>query len=141
MAAYLKLFRSFNRRFSSVANNEYINIPEYPPILDGSLKEVKRRERESKYKKYNELHTVEEKLFALNLDKYYGWKCMVLKEHVYPYQFLPFVKFITRTYLVDVNKELFCKVQNVDIEECREAAQNVKKYLQETILFELKGKT
>uniref|UniRef100_A0A069DZ91 Putative 28s ribosomal protein s30 mitochondrial n=1 Tax=Panstrongylus megistus TaxID=65343 RepID=A0A069DZ91_9HEMI len=140
MASYLKLLRSINRRLSSVANNEYTKTPQYPPILNNSLKAVRKREREKRYAKYNSLHTVEEKLFALNLDKYYGWNCMTLKEHVYPYQFLPFVKFITRTYLVQDNKELFHKVQNVDIEECKQSAQNVRKYLQEAILFELKGK-
>ncbi|KAK9506160.1 hypothetical protein O3M35_008145 [Rhynocoris fuscipes] len=139
MGQHFKLYR-FIRRFSSLPSNEYSASPKYPTILDLSPKETRKRERNEKYEKYNNLHTVEEKLFALNLDRYYGWNSLILREHAYPYQFLPFVKFITRTYSVEVNQDLFHKILNVDIDQCKLEAVQLRKHLQDAIIFELKGK-
>lgn len=43
--------------------------------------------------------TVEEKLFELNMPKYYGWKSVILGDKAVPYNFLPWVQFATRTHL------------------------------------------
>ena len=136
----IKFNPSVFRQVSYQAGNEYTKIPSYPEITDTSKCAEARRNILAKHKKIEALNTVEEKLFALNLDKYYGWKSLILKEGGYPYNFLPFVKHITRTYLKEVSNADFHKAQRLNLDECQELLNRVRPHLQDALLFELKGK-
>lgn len=136
----IKLNPTFYRQISFQAGNEYTKVPKYPEILDISEKAVARREKLAKHKRIEALKTVEEKLFALNIDKYYGWKSLILKEGEYPYNFLPLVKHITRTHLKEVDSSGFHKAQRLNLEESQELLDRVRPHLQDALLFELKGR-
>ncbi|XP_013140448.1 PREDICTED: 28S ribosomal protein S30, mitochondrial [Papilio polytes] len=96
----------WTRRYSHAAlpdENEYTETPVYPPILDMSLQGRKLRERQSVHEKIKNLNTVEEKQIALNMPRYYGWKCVMLNENRVPYNALPLVQCYTRTHFKPVN--------------------------------------
>lgn len=136
----IKLNPTVYRQISFQAGNELTKVPKYPEVLDLSEKAVAGREKLAKHKRIEALHTVEEKLFALNVDKYYGWKSLVLKEGEYPYNFLPFVNHITRTQLKEVDSVGFHKAQRLNLQESQELLDRVRPHLQDALLFELKGK-
>lgn len=110
------------------AEDGFTKTPEYPPILDLSRKCVERRKEESWYKKIERQETVEEKLFEINVPRYWGWKCLMLREGEIPYNSLNFAQYITRTHILDsqelpesyiTNKELALKLAG-DIKGCVE---------------------
>ncbi|CAH1407344.1 unnamed protein product [Nezara viridula] len=136
----IKLKPSVYRQVSFQAGNEYTKVPKYPEILDISEKANANREKLAKHKRIEALNTVEEKLFALNMDKYYGWKSLILKEGEYPYNFLPLVKHITRTHVKEVDSVGFHKAQRLNLEESQELLDRVRPHLQDALLFELKGR-
>ncbi|XP_050667859.1 39S ribosomal protein S30, mitochondrial [Leptidea sinapis] len=95
------------RRFTQPAiseQNEYTDVPNYPPILDTSLQGRKQRKRETLYENIKALKTVEEKQIALNMPRYYGWPCIMFKENSVPYNAMPFVQYYTKTYFKSIHK-------------------------------------
>lgn len=125
------------RHVANIVKNEYAKTSKYPEILDLCKKEVARREKLAKHKRIEALKTVEEKLFALNLDKYYGWNSYILREGVYPLNFLPFVRHITRTNIKETDKKTFHKAQGLNFEECQELLSRVRPHIQDALLFEI----
>lgn len=104
----------------------------YPEILDVSPRGEHRRLQEEYFNKIKNLATVEEKLFAINLPKYYGWPTFVLKENFVPYNFLPFSQFITRTVLSENNRLPLCLSEdNLNL-----LKERVKEELEKVIIFE-----
>lgn len=108
--------------------DEYNPVPKYPPIQDNSKKVVIRREEENWYDKIKRIGTVEEKLFEINVPRYWGWKCLMLKEGKLPFDSLRLNQYVTRTHVLDakempeyysINKELAGKLAN-DIKLCIE---------------------
>lgn len=79
--------------------DEYTKDAEYPPILDTTFQAKLLHKRESWYDHLQQLNTVEEKQIALNMPRYYGYKCLMLSENKFPYNCLPFVQHSTRTSL------------------------------------------
>lgn len=75
----------------------------YPEIVSVTPRAIYRRQQEAYFDKIKKLGTVEEKLIALNLPKYYGWPSFILKENVVPYNYLPFAQFFTRTVISEVS--------------------------------------
>jgi len=112
----------------------------YPLIHDLSPRATKARERESLAGKYRKLKTVEEKLFAVNLPRYYGWNSLHLKEGESPYNYLPFVQYSTRSLVNRVDMEGFYKLRGMSLEETGGYVERLRPLLQEALLFELKGK-
>jgi len=78
---------------------EYTKEPNYPPIIDNSYEAKKQRKLQAYHEEYKQVGTVEEKLFKLNLPKYYGYKALMLSEQNVPYNSLSFVQYATRTEL------------------------------------------
>ncbi|XP_032687299.1 39S ribosomal protein S30, mitochondrial [Odontomachus brunneus] len=72
----------------------------YLPIEDLSFKAKKRRREEAWYEEIRNLETVEEKLFKVNMPKYYGWKLLYLEEGRIPYGVLKYTQYITRTHVM-----------------------------------------
>ncbi|XP_076646293.1 mitochondrial ribosomal protein S30 [Halictus rubicundus] len=108
----------------------------YSPILDLSKQGVKRRAKEEWHNKIQKLESVEEKLFGLNMPYYYGWKSLLLQEGIIPYNSLQHTQYITKTHLVDNQKlpnfyDNLCTPEQLDI-----LVQNVKKPIQDAIIFE-----
>lgn len=97
-------------------NNE---PPEYPPILDQSVKGKREREVQKWHKIIQDMPSVEEKQFELNMPKYYGHWTAHLYSHNVHYNHAEFAQFVTRT--------------NVDTEQWPGAYdsldENVKKFL------------
>lgn len=65
-----------------------------------SFKGRKRRQREAWYEEIKALETVEEKLFKVNMPRYYGWRLLLLKEDKIPYDTLKYTQYITRTHVM-----------------------------------------
>nr|CAD7593458.1 unnamed protein product [Timema genevievae] len=134
--ANLELFRlSSLRYYSSVNENDYSETPEYPPIIDDSLDARKKRRKLSWHDKIKRLKTVEEKLFEINMPKYYGWRCFLLKEGVIPYNSLNFTQYATRTYLVK-NEDLPAYYSKEIEEEASCLADSIQSQVEDAILFE-----
>lgn len=99
--------------------DEYNPVPKYPAIRDNSKKAVTRQQEETWYQKIERQDTVEEKLFEINVPRFWGWKCLMLKEARLPYNSLSLNQYITRTHVLDakempeyysINKELAGKL-------------------------------
>uniref|UniRef100_A0A1B6C0F5 28S ribosomal protein S30, mitochondrial n=1 Tax=Clastoptera arizonana TaxID=38151 RepID=A0A1B6C0F5_9HEMI len=131
---FCRLKKSERLCFSTSLSDEYTEKPEYPPILDLTEKEIKHRNLEFENEKHQKLHTVEEKLFAINLPRYYGWESLILKEGVIPYNFLPLVQYITRTKFVETSK-LHIDTNISDISE--DIIEDIRNQIQEAIILEL----
>lgn len=78
-------------------NSEFSEHAEYPPIADTSYKAKKTREVLKWHEKIKKIGTIEEKLIEINIPRYYGYKCLMLDENVFPYNTLPFFKYVTKT--------------------------------------------
>nr|CAD7428229.1 unnamed protein product [Timema monikensis] len=131
----IPLIRSSLRYYSSVNEDEYSETPEYPPIIDDSLDARKKRLKLSWHDKIKSLKTVEEKLFEINIPKYYGWKCFLLKEGVIPYNSLDFTQYATRTYLMK-NEDLPAYYSKEIEEEACCLADSIQSQVEDAILFE-----
>lgn len=134
-----KKILKLSSRFYSI-DSDYRRKAVYPEILDTSEEAENLRKKHRQAAQIRKLHTVEEKLFAVNLPRYYGWNSLILEEGKYPYNFLPFVQHVTRTNRVNVGKELLYKVLNKDPGLTKEVLGKIRPLLQEALLFELKGR-
>lgn len=80
---------------------EYTKEPHYPAIQELSFKANQLRKRAAWYEHIRELPTVEEKLLAINMPRYYGYKCLMLRDDKFRYDCLPFVQHSTRTVFAE----------------------------------------
>lgn len=87
----------------SLAQSEYTDKPEYPPIEDLSLKVRRQKKIQSWYDKIQNLQTIEEKQIELNMPKYYGYKCHMLNEQKTPYNGLSMIQHRTETVFEEVD--------------------------------------
>lgn len=115
---------------------EYTETPQYPPIVDTSFKARKQRMENQWHEKIKAIKTVEEKLFEINMPRYYGWVSIMLREGSIPYDSLPFVQHITRTHLREF-KDL--APYSTDLEEdSNKLLGQVKPLIEEALIFEFK---
>lgn len=122
------------RKYSSALvseSKENVEV-EYPKILDVSEIPTELRRKEAYYERIKKLNTVEEKLLALNLARYYGWPSFHLKEGTIPYNFLPLSQFITRSEVKEV-EELPAYLDN---DKTRKLLADIKPELEKVIVFE-----
>lgn len=104
----------------------------YPQVNDVSPHGVFRTQQEKYFEKIKALETVEEKIIALNMPRYWGWPAFILKEGVLPYNPLPFAQFLTRTVISQSNKlPLFRKDESTQT-----LLTQLKKELEKVVLFE-----
>lgn len=123
-----------SKRLSSAVVS--VSEPHYPPIVEqGPLAEKLRRKEE--WHKWLKSHdTVEEKLYELNMPKYYGWEAVRLNERTVPYNFLPWAQFATRTH-IEVNETIKPIYSDASLDdEASELATQLKSQVEEVILFE-----
>jgi len=115
---------------------EYTETPQYPPILDISYEARMQRKRNEWYEKIKSLKTVEEKLFEINMPRYYGWKTIMLCEDSIPYNTLSFAQHVTRTHFRDF-KDLPPHSASVE-EESNKLLGQIKPCIEEALIFEYK---
>lgn len=137
---FSKLKKTVSRTFAQAVpaeENEYTDTPEYPPILDMSLKARKLRERQTVHQNIQKINTVEEKQIALNLPRYYGWKSIVLNESKVPYNAMPLVQFYTRTHFKEIENlpNLYTELSSM----AAEVVQEIKSQIEDSIVIENDG--
>ncbi|XP_075979606.1 mitochondrial ribosomal protein S30 [Anticarsia gemmatalis] len=120
-----------------VEQNEFTETPEYPPILDQSLEARKLRERQELHQKIQELNTVEEKQIALNMPRYYGWRCIMFNEDKVPYNAMPLVQCYTRSHFIPVDK--LPESYNETAASAEAVVQETKSLIEEAIAIENDG--
>lgn len=77
---------------------EYEEQAKYPPLP--KLTDKNKIEEAKLVDKFDQLKTVEEKLYYLNMPKYYGWYSAVIKDQMIPYGCLDFAQYSTWTRTV-----------------------------------------
>lgn len=120
-------------RLRSTTSSEYTSTPNYPPIYSLEPKAVTKRLIESGADKLKKVPTVEEKLLALNVPRYWGWDSVMVNEGNLPYDFLPFAQHITRTRMIEVDS----LPVPLPSETLQQVMKTVKDQLEKIIVFEL----
>ena len=139
LARCAPLIRRLQRNSSVPASNknELVDTDiKYPPILDLSRPARKRREREEWHTKVKKLGTVEEKIFELNMPRYYGWKVLKLTEGLIPYDPLPKAQFLTKTHIVEEPKLPSFYDNLLTAEEIDASVQQMKNQVEDALVFE-----
>jgi hypothetical protein len=107
----------------------------YAPIQDLSRKGIQEKKIQILCNKIRNLETVEEKIFKINMPRYYGWKTSILNELEIPYNSLTYAQHITRTHVVkefglpDYYNNVISNEQLDDI------VQEIKSNVENNILF------
>jgi small subunit ribosomal protein S30 len=115
---------------------EYTDTPQYPPILDVSYEARERRKRDDWHEKIRSLKTVEEKLFEINMPRYYGWKPIMLFEESIPYNSMSFAQHVTRTHFREFKD---VPRYSTDLEEeSQKLLEQVKPWIEDALVFEYK---
>lgn len=110
--------------------------PKYPSIEDLSWKAKQKRFRLAWHDKIKNLETVEEKLFKINMPRYYGWKSLILKEHVIPYDALSHAQYYTRTHIVKESGLPAYYNNIISTEQLDRIVQEIKSDIEDNIIFE-----
>lgn len=131
------LIRTQSTQVAALNQDEYTETPEYPPIVDQSLQARKLRERQAVHQKIQRLNTVEEKQIGLNMPRYYGWQCVMLREDSVPYNALPLVQCYTRTHLKPW--EELPDVYGETAAVADQAVNEIKSLVEDAIALELEG--
>lgn len=136
------LFRGTSGRLSfstrALVNHaeDFSDRPQYPAIEDLSYKSKKKREVAQWHKRISMLSSVEEKLFEINMPKYYGYKAHMITDQKFPYNVLPLAQYATRTQLVeDKLPEGYGKLK----EDAEKLLNEMRGNLEDVIGFELGG--
>lgn len=135
--SFPKLKKFTTRQSSQVAaynQDEYTETPEYPPIVDISLKARKSREQQAVHEKIRKLNTVEEKQIGLNMPRYYGFRSVMFKDDKVPYNAMPLVQCYTRTHF-----KLMDKLPDSYLETAAAAdltVKDIKSFVEDAIIIE-----
>lgn len=110
--------------------------PIYLPVEDLSWKAKWKKKKQAWHDEIKSLETVEEKLFKINMPRYYGWKSLILNEHSVPYDSLSHAQYITRTHIVK-DSSLPAYYNNIiSIEQLDRMVQSIKSDIENNIIFE-----
>ena len=111
--------------------------PEYPPILDLSFRAVRTRKKEEHYALVKRQKTVEEKLIAVNMPRYYGWISIQMKENEVPYDSLEHAQYVTRTHIFPQTGLPSSFYDNVISTEALDSiVENVRSQVEEVLVLE-----
>ncbi|KAK3921872.1 28S ribosomal protein S30, mitochondrial [Frankliniella fusca] len=123
-----------SKRLSSVAVPA--NQPQYPPIVEETPLAQKLRRKKQWHDWLRSHDTIEEKLFELNMPKYYGWNSVILRDDAVPYNFLPWARFSTRTH-IEVSDAINPLYSDSLLDtKASEIASELKSEVENVILFE-----
>lgn len=121
---------------TQTAAAEYTDQAQYPQIKDLSFEARRYEKKEVISKRIQALPTVEEKIMALNMKKYFGYKCIMLNDQTLHYNTLPFIQFCTRTKFNETGEDLpeyYGKFSG----EAVEVLPTIKDKVEDAIFFEL----
>lgn len=128
------------KRYSTSAVSEVSSEdaaePTYLPIEDLSWKAKWKRKRQVWHDKIKNLETVEEKLFEINMPRYYGWKSLILQEHRIPYDALSHAQHCTRTHIVKESGLPAYYNHIISTEQLDRMVQAIKSDIEDNIIFE-----
>lgn len=132
---------TLSRRLSTAlqqqtVESEYSEVAEYPPIIDDEYRAKRSRRYLEWHEKIKKIGTIEEKLIEINMPRYYGYKCLMLDEKTFPYNTLPFFKYVTNTELVEL--ETFKPNEN-EVKNIDNFLQLIKSDFADALEFELDG--
>lgn len=116
---------------------EYTDEARYPEIQDLSYEAKQyRQKKELIAKRIQALPTVEEKIMALNMKKYFGYKCTMLNDQSVPYNSLPLIQYSTRTKFNETGDELPEHYAQFSA-SADQHLPDIKSRVEEAIFFEL----
>ncbi|XP_015601452.1 28S ribosomal protein S30, mitochondrial [Cephus cinctus] len=126
------------RNYSVPASSEKHEkkAPQYPPIQDQFFKERRRRTYEKWHEDIKSIKTVEEKLFKINVPRYYGWKSLMMHEYQIPYNSLDQAQYITRTHLVKDMKLPSYYETLLGSDQLDHIVQEIRSQVEDAIAFE-----
>ena len=119
------------------ADNEFTEVPEYPVIEDRSILINEARKDRKWNEKIEKIETIEEKLIEINLPRYYGYKCLMLDDKIFPYNTLPFFKYATNTEFVGEKSHV--PKSEEEAKKIENLLNIVKSEVQDAFEFELDG--
>lgn len=108
----------------------------YPEILDLSRNASREREQIAWHEEVKKCRSIEEKLIKVNMPKYYGWKMMMLNDHSFPYNSLPYIQHYTRTQFED---GLPTEWNKHTTEELDAIVNGIRDQIEDAILFHYQG--
>ncbi|XP_066993772.2 large ribosomal subunit protein mL65 [Anabrus simplex] len=133
----LTFFRNIKRHSSVVARElEYSEQPEYPPILDVSIKAKRERVKGTWHEKIKSLRTVEEKLMEVNMPKYYGWNVCMLMEDEVPFNSLSLAQYVTRTHFSKCEDLPSFYSSSGIVDNASNVLENIKSEVQSALVYE-----
>lgn len=80
--------------------------------------------------------TVEEKLFKVNMPKYYGFRVHTFNETQVNYNILPVAQYITKTHLVKERQLPTCYDHMTDPNTLDQLVENIKKDVEDILVLE-----
>lgn len=110
--------------------------PQYPPIEEIGPLADKLRRKKAWHDWLKSHDTVEEKLFELNMPRYWGWRSVILTDEAVPYNFLPWAQFATRTHLEIGDKIGPLYSDSLLDSTASKLASDLKSDVEDIILFE-----
>lgn len=87
------------------------------------------------HEKIKKLKGVEEKLFGINMPRYYGWKSLIVEEGQVGYNCLDHAQYITRTHVMNERK-LPAFYDTLSNEQVDSVVENVKHHIENIVAFE-----
>lgn len=120
-----------------IDNDEYTKEPQYPPIEERTFHHNLYKRRQKMFENLKNLGTIEEKIFALNMPKYYGHNCVMFYDNSFQYNCLPLIQHTTRTVFhagmpVPITQEQ-------DAEKFDSFFKSLKNDIEDAIAFEFSG--
>lgn len=124
--------RALNSRASSTSAE---SAPQYPEIKDITWRGRRKDEAAAWSKKIQDLGTIEEKLIVVNMPRFYGWKCIMLREGMQFYDSLPLCQHMTKTHLVEGLPSIYNT--NEAEKAATQFANEVKAEVEDALVFEM----
>lgn len=134
----ITIFRHGPKKYIATASNEtaVAEPAVYPPILDMSYHSKLKRKKEEWCNKIKRLETVEEKLFEINMPRYYGWKSLIVHENVVHYNSLQHAQYATRTHVIPEHGLPAFYDNIITSEELDSLVNDLKSSIEDIIAFE-----
>ncbi|XP_051172636.1 28S ribosomal protein S30, mitochondrial [Leptopilina boulardi] len=120
-------------------NNLINNVSEeveYPEILDLSFPAQQLRKFDEMRQFIQRQKTIEEKLIALNMPRYYGFYAMQMLEHEIHYNTLDQTQFLTRTHIMPTNELPSFYNDLISSEKLDEIVANVRSQIEDVLVLE-----
>lgn len=109
---------------------------EYPKIIDLSFRAQQRRKYEKGQEYIKRQTTVEEKLIAINMPRYYGFPCVMLNENIVYYASLEHAQYLTRTHIMSSSTLPSFYDNIISAETLDQIVNNVRSEIEQVLLLE-----